>query len=257
MSEMNPAESTYIFCDSQLLVCEGSWKPAAEAAVLPGLLKTREVRDSFVVRPQGLVATEVSGTAENPPPGFAWVRVRWLIGQELPWARAACRALGMLNWRIRHRFCGECAAPMEEHPTEMARQCSACGQIEYPGISPAVIVRVEKAGKMLLARHVQRVQDLYTCLAGYIEVGESAEDCVHREVREEVGLEVSDVRYVGSQHWPYPNQLMLAFTAQWTSGELRLEAAELSEARWFDPADLPPNIPPAGSVAYRLIHGLL
>ena len=248
---------TYIFCDGLLLVREKGGEPAAAAVAMPELLKTREVLDSFTVRPQGYVATSVSGAVENPPPGFAWVRVRWLIGEGFPWAGAACRALGMLNWRATHRFCGKCGAPMGEHSTEIARQCSVCGHVEYPGLSPAVIVRVEKDGKILLARHVQRVQDLYTCLAGYVEVGESAEDCVHREVREEAGIEVGDVRYVGSQHWPYPNQLMLAFTAQWKSGELRLQASELSDARWFDPADLPKNVPPKGSVAYRLIHGLI
>ncbi|NCC94755.1 MAG: NAD(+) diphosphatase, partial [Opitutae bacterium] len=145
---------------------------------------------------------------------------------------------------------------LEDHPAEMARRCTACGHMAYPAISPAVIVRVEKEGNILLARHVQRIPDLYTCLAGYLEVGESAEDGVRREVREETGLEVGDVVYAGSQPWPYPNQLMLAFKARWASGELALQADEIAEARWFDPADLP-AIPPPGSVAYRLIHGLI
>jgi NAD+ diphosphatase len=115
-------------------------------------------------------------------------------------------------------------------------------------------VRVEKDGKILLARHVQRIPDIYTCLAGYVELGESLEECVQREVREEAGLEVADVRYVGSQHWPYPNQLMLGFAARWKSGELKLQPEELADARWFDPADLP-HIPPPGSMAHRLIRG--
>jgi len=253
---MDFSGQAYIFCDGLLLVHEKSGEPASAAVAMPVLLKTREVLDSFTVRPQGTVATRVSGAAENPPPGFAWMRVRWLIGEGFPWAAAACRSLGMLNWRRTHRFCGACGAPLGEHPQEIAHTCAGCGHLEYPSLSAAVIVRVEKDGKILLARHVQRIQEIFTCLAGYVEVGESLEDCVHREVREEAGIEVSDVRYVGSQHWPYPNQLMLAFTAQWKSGELRLQADELSEARWFDPADLP-NIPPKGSVAYRLIHGLI
>ena len=121
---------------------------------------------------------------------------------------------------------------------------------------PAVIVRVEKDGKILLARHAQRSQEFYTCLAGYVEVGESLEDCRaprsarrgrHRTGRRALCLQPA---------WPYPNQLMLAFTAKWESGELRLQPDEISDARWFDPADLP-NIPPEGSVAYRLIRGLI
>ncbi len=253
---MSSGGREYVFCDGQLLVRAGGLDPAAASAVLPELLKTRASKDSFTVRPQGFVATEVSGAAEDPPPGFEWARVRRLIAAESPFAAGACRALGLLNWRAKHRFCGVCGAPQEEHPTEVALRCAACGYVDYPSVYPAVIVRVEKDGKILLARHVQRSQEFFTCLAGYVEVGESLEDAVHREVREEVGLEVSAVRYVGSQHWPHPNQLMLAFAAKWAAGELRLQADELSEARWFDPADLP-NIPPAGSVAYRLIRGLI
>jgi NAD+ diphosphatase len=246
----------FIFCDGQLLVRAGEWQPAPAAEALPELLKTRAAKDSFTVRPQGFVATEVSGAAENPPPGYEWLRLRSLIAVDSPFAAGACRSLGLLNWRAKHRFCGACGAPLDDHPTEVARKCGGCGHVDYPGMFPAVIVRVEKAGKILLARHVQRSQEFYTCLAGYVEVGEALEDAVHREVREEAGIEVADVRYVCSQPWPYPNQLMLAFSATWKSGELSLQADELSDARWFDPADLP-NIPPAGSVAYRLIRGLI
>ena len=245
----------YVFCDGQLLVRAGGLEPAG-SGVLPDLLAGRAVKDTFTVRPQGVVATEVSGAAEHPPAGCEWVRLRRLIAAGAPDAAAACRALGLLNWRAKHRYCGVCGAPQAEHPTEVAHRCEACGHTDYPSVFTAVIVRVEKDGKILLARHVQRSQEFFTCLAGYVEVGESLEDCVHREVREEVGIEVSDVRYVCSQHWPYPNQLMLAFKARWAAGELKLQADELAEARWFDPADLP-NIPPEGSVAYRLIRGLV
>lgn len=247
---------TYLFCEGQLLVRAGGLHPAPASNALPLLAATRDVLDSFTVKPQGFIATAVSGTAGDVPEGFEWARVRALLAEESPHAAAACRALGLLNWRAAHRFCGACGQPLGEHPVEMARTCGACGHTEYPCISPAVIVRVEKDGKILLARHVQRSQEFFTCIAGYLEVGESAEDGVRREVREEVGIEIDQVRYVGSQHWPYPNQLMLAFTAQWTSGELCLQAEELSEAQWFDPSSLP-TMPPPGSVAYRLVHRLM
>ena len=250
---MDPTGSTFVFCDSLLLVKAGGLEPAG-AAALAELQETRAVLDDFTVRPQGCRAVGLAGAADAAPAGCEWVRMRALVGAESPHAAAAGRALGMLNWRAAHRFCGACGGPLEEHPTEVARKCAACGRTEYPGLAPAVIVRVEKDGKILLARHVQRIQEIFTCLAGYVEVGESLEDAVRREVREEVGIEVSDVRYVGSQHWPYPNQLMLAFTAKWASGDLCLQADELLEARWFDPADLP-KIPPPGSMAYRLIRG--
>ena len=253
---MDSAPSTLLFCDGHLLVRAGSLEPAPTAEALRVLVQTREVQDEFAVRPQGFTATGVSGTADHAPPGLEWVRVRQLIAAEAPQAAAACRALGLLNWRATHRFCGACGGALEEHPVEMARQCPACGHVDYPCIAPAVIVRVEKDGRILLARHVLRSREFYTCIAGYLEVGESAEEGVRREVREEVGLEVSGIRYLGSQHWPHPNQLMLAFAAKWEAGELRLQPEEIADARWFDPAELP-NIPPPGSMAYRLIHGLI
>ena len=254
---MPQKEPQLIFCDGLLLLREGEgWEPARAEVVIAELLEQRQSRDSFLMKPEGVMVMAVSGEPDPPPAGCVWARVRQLIAVDSPWASAACRALGLINGRARHRFCGSCGGLMEEHVTDVARQCSLCGHVQYPAIAPAIIVRVEKDGRILLARHVQRIQDLYTCLAGYIEVGESAEDCVHREVREEAGIEVTGLRYAGSQHWPYPNQLMLAFTAQWESGELHLQEDELSDAQWFDPSDLP-NIPPKGSVAYSLIRGLI
>ncbi len=252
---MDQAVSTLVFCDGHLLMRAGGAEAAGEGA-LAELKQHREVKDMFTVRPQGFGAAEVSGTAEHPPAGCEWTRIRELIAREAEVAADACRGLGLLNWRAKHRFCGVCGGPLEEHPVEMARRCGACGYVDYPSVYPAVIVRVEKDGKILLARHAQRIQNLFTSLAGYVEVGESLEDCVRREIREEVGIEVEDVRYVGSQHWPHPNQLMLAFKARWKSGDLQLQPEELLEARWFDPEHLP-NIPPPGSVAYRLIRGLI
>ena len=243
----------YVFCDGQLLVQAGGLEPAGTAA-LAELAQARAVLDDFIVQPQGCRAVGVAGAADAAPANCEWARVRALVGAESPHAAAACRALGLLNWRATHRFCGACGGPLAEHPAEVARTCTACGRTEYPSLAPAVIVRVEKDGKILLAQHVQRIPDLWTCLAGYVELGESLEDCVRREVKEEVGLEVGDVRYVGSQHWPYPNQMMVAFKAQWKSGELKLQPEELSAARWFDPAEVP-KIPPPGSMAYRLIRG--
>ena len=252
---MEMAGATFVFCDSLLLAKAGGLEPAG-AEALAELQKSRATLDDFIVRPQGCRAVGLAGAAEDAPAGSEWTRVRALVGAGSPHAAAACRALGMLNWRAAHRYCGACGGPMEEHPTEVARKCGACGRLEYPSLAPAVIVRVEKGGKILLARHVQRIPDLWTCLAGYVELGESLEDCVRREVKEEAGIEVGDVRYAGSQHWPYPNQLMVGFTAQWRAGELELQPEELSEARWFDPRELP-KIPPAGSMAYRLIHGAI
>lgn len=222
------------------------------------------ILDSFCMRPQGIDVVRVdaasgTGGAEavttTAPDGCMWGPLRQLLGSGSKWGCVASRALGFLNWRRDHAYCGRCGVRLETHPVEVARCCPACGRMDWPDVSPAVIVRVEKEGKILLARHAYRNRDVFACIAGHVEAGETAEECVHREVREETGLEVQQLCYRGSQHWPFPNQLMLAFTAQWASGELHLQASELDEAGWFDPEHLP-RTPLPGSVAYRLIHGL-
>ena len=215
-----------------------------------------DAEEAFVMRPQGVAVARVAAEArERAPDGCVWGPLRQLLGSGSPWGAQASRALGLLNWRKRNRYCGRCGARMEEHPVEVARQCSACGEVAWPDVSPAVIVRVEKEGKILLARHAYRNRDIFACIAGHVDTGETAEECVRREVREETGLEIDDIRYRGSQHWPFPNQLMLAFTARWVGGEIRVQEEELLEAGWFAPDNLP-KTPLPGSVAYRLIHGL-
>lgn len=245
---------SFIFCDSQLLVRADAPFTPAEKDALDLFASPRTVAESFVMRPEGVTVYALAGEPGTAPDGYDWVRLRMMLGLGLPHTAAALRALGLLNWRESHRFCGCCGGALEEHAVEVARVCPACGHLEYPGIAPAVIVRVEKDGKILLAHHVQRIPHLWTCLAGYVELGESLEDCVRREVREEAGIEVGEVRYAVSQYWPYPNQMMVGFVAQWQAGELKLQASELTDARWFHPSELP-DTPPKGTMAWRLIHG--
>ncbi len=230
--------------DGEPAVAPEAWSRAAAG----------RAEDVFTVRPQGVCAGRLVDKGEEAPEGCVWRTFRELLGSGSPWGALAGRALGVLNWRKEHRFCGRCGAAMAEHPVEVARQCPACGGMVWPDVSPAVIVRVEKEGKILLARHAYRNRDIFACIAGHVDAGETAEECVRREVREETGLEVEDIRYRGSQHWPFPNQLMLAFTSRWVSGEIRVQEEELLEAGWFDPARLPAT-PGKGSVAHRLIHG--
>lgn len=251
---MSESAGRTIFCEGQVLVRAGGVEPAGDERTMEALKETRSVLDEFVVRPQGFAAAAVSGGTDEAPPGCEWARMRALLAAESPRAGEACRALGLLNWRSARRFCGACGGALGEHETEIARKCGGCGRVEYPAVAPAVIVRIEKEGKILLARHVQRVPHWHTCLAGYVELGETLEEAVRREVREEAGIEVDAVRYVCSQPWPFPNQLMLGFAAKWKSGELKLQEEELSDAGWFEPDDLP-EIPPAGSLAHRLIRG--
>lgn len=170
------------------------------------------------------------------------------------YAAAATRAVSLLDWLQHTKYCPSCSTKLRLSFIETALECPQCGRIIYPILAPCIIVLVSRGTEVLLARHVQHTTDIYTCIAGFIEAGESAEEAVIREIREEVGLTVNNIRYRGSQSWPYPNQLMLAFRADYASGEIAVQKEELSEAAWFTKDTLPP-IPRPGSAAYRLIYG--
>lgn len=167
----------------------------------------------------------------------------------------AFRAKALLNWHATEKFCSRCGAELKNHKTLTARECTECGRVVFPRIEPCVIVAVQKDNKVLLARHTYRNQDIYACIAGFMEAGESAEHAVEREIFEETGIKVKNVTYRGSQSWPFPDQLMLGFTAEWESGELKLQPEEIADAQWFDPENCPAS-PKPGSIAYRLIHKL-
>ena len=187
------------------------------------------------------------------PPGSELVPLRALFGaiSDEDFGVAG-RALGLLAWDRDHRHCGRCGAPTERHATERARVCAACGTLAYPRLSPAVIALVERDGRALLARNARTQMPFHSTLAGFVEVGESLEHAVAREIREEVGIEIADVRYFGSQPWPFTGSLMVGFTARWASGELAPDGHEIAEAAWFAPDDLP-RIPPRLSIARELI----
>lgn len=165
------------------------------------------------------------------------------------------RASQVAQWYVDHRFCGRCAAPMRPHADQLMLECSACKHHVYPRINPCIIVLITRGDEVLLASHHRHGKAFYSCLAGFIEAGESVEEAVHREVMEEVGVEIENLRYLGSQPWPFPSQLMLGFYADYKSGEIDADEDEIEDAVWFDISDLPfvPN--PEISIAGRLIAG--
>ena len=266
-----PTIPHYIFRSSELFLYDDNTLPGElpaelEESPLDSLeLSVGGVPSHAILLPDSatrasVVSSSVSDSvqsASKPETGGRWVRLRNLIAAEDPalasLAPAATRALGLINWHASSRFCARCGSPLSDHPSETARRCPSCGVLFYPRISPAIIVLVEKEGKILLARHAQRNQDVFACLAGFLEHGETLEACVAREVREETGLEVHRIRYAGSQSWPFPDQFMVAFRAEWKSGEIRVDPSEILEARWFDRNDLPAT-PQRGTVAWRLIY---
>ncbi len=169
--------------------------------------------------------------------------VRWTL---------AGRAVQLVEWDRTTRFCGRCGTPTEPAPGERARRCPGCGLLAFPRLAPAVITLVERDGEALLAHGRSFPIPMYSCIAGFVEPGETLEEAVRREVQEEVGVELADVRYVASQPWPFPHSLMLGFEATWGSGEIRIDEHEIVHAAWFRADDLP-AIPPGLSIARRLI----
>lgn len=167
---------------------------------------------------------------------------------------ALCRAKGLMSWRGQHRFCGVCQGELLASGSDSGVRCAGCGAVYYPQLAPAVIVAVTRNNgrELLLAHNRNFSANLYSVIAGFVEAGEALEDAVHREIFEECAIKVKNVRYVTSQVWPFPNSLMLAFTAEYDSGEAVADGVELSELGWFT-ADDHPELPAYGSVARKLI----
>lgn len=191
---------------------------------------------------------------DAPFPGLIFSDLRSLIATLDPivW-NIAGRATQISDWYRDHRCCGRCGTEMQMSATERSMRCPVDGLTSYPRLSPAVIVLVEHPdGRALLARNVAWPQAMYSTLAGFVEPGESLEECIHREIYEEVGVQVGDIRYFRSQPWPFPNSLMLGFFATYAGGDITPAPDEIADAQWFAKDDLP-NIPPRASIARALI----
>ncbi len=159
----------------------------------------------------------------------------------------------LLHWYEVNRYCGYCGHEMTDKTDERAKNCPKCGHFVYPRISPATITAVFRDDEILLAHNSNFREGLYSLIAGYVEPGETLEQCVEREIREEVGLKVKNIHYFGSQPWPFPDSLMMAFTAEYDSGEINVDHIEISDAAWFK-ADTLPGIPSTDSIAGKLIR---
>lgn len=167
--------------------------------------------------------------------------------------RLAGAANHILHWNSMNRFCGRCGSKMIEKKDERAKQCIECGNLVYPRISPAVITAVFRGDQILLAHNRNFRIGLYSLIAGFVEPGETLEQCVKREIMEEVGIKVKNVTYAGSQPWSFPDTLMVAFTAEYESGEISPDKVEIIDASWYR-ADNLPDIPSTDSIAGRLIR---
>ncbi len=166
------------------------------------------------------------------------------------------RAVQIVEWDRTHQYCGRCGTRNETKQDERAKRCPKCQLLSFPRLSPAIIVMVERDGRILLARSPHFPTKMYSVLAGFVEPGETIEECVAREIKEEVGITVENIRYFASQPWPFPNSLMLGFTAEYAGGEIEVDGVEIAEAAWFSP-DAMPTIPGRISISRRLIDYFL
>jgi NAD+ diphosphatase len=241
----------FAFVDGQLLVLEGD--DGTGLAPQPwSLFEPLAPSRHYLGQLDGIDCWTFS--LREPLPGFTRKPLRAaMMSFGEPLMGVAGRAAQVLEWDRAHRYCGVCGTPTEPQANERSRKCPSCGHTAYPRLSPAMMVLVWRPGQLLLARSPHYVPGVYSALAGFVEAGESLEQCVHREVAEEVGVRVRDLRYYGSQSWPFPHSLMVAYTAEWVDGEIVKQEGEIEDAQWFA-FDALPKIPPRFSISGHLIR---
>lgn len=245
----------FIFRGNELLVRDNSTElPNAETCIQLGI-QPETLAQVWTNDPS--VRTTYAALSTQAPVGYSFRKLRALFSELGDNIALAGRAFQIAEWARTHRFCGVCATPMTPATHEHCMRCPSCGFSAYPRISPAMMVLVKKGDSILLARHATYATARHTALAGFVEAGESIEDAIHREVYEEVGLRVTNLRYFDSQSWPFPHSLMIAFTAEYVDGDIRIQADEIAEANWYGPGDAIPGIPMIESVAGRLVRANL
>jgi len=255
----SPATALFFaFQDDQLLVyLDGDTARLPELGDFTALgLPTRAQHYLGTVGATHCYAVEIAAEA-NAPTDMAFKGLRdlfELLDEDHFWLGA--RAVQIVAWNRTHKFCSQCGTPTQAHPRDRARICPDCGLQFFPRLSPAIIVLVEKGGELLLARSPRFPPGRYSVLAGFVEPGETLEEAVAREVREEVNIQVDNIRYFGSQLWPFPNSLMLGFTASYAGGEIGIDEDEIVDANWYSPDNLP-ELPPNISIARKLIDTFL
>ena len=197
-------------------------------------------------------AVALETDADLPPNYFMHDLRRLAIEVDPNLFMIAGRARQIIEWDYNHQYCGRCGNPTQHHDRDRAKLCPSCGHTQYPRISPCVIVLVTRGYEVLLARSPQFPRGMFSTLAGFVEPGETLEMTVHREIKEEVGVDVTNLKYMGSQPWPFPHSLMVGFHAEYKSGDIVLQDDEIAEAGWWL-IDQLPNVSPQGSIARNLI----
>ncbi|AEY67823.1 NAD(+) diphosphatase [Clostridium sp. BNL1100] len=244
----------FVFCSNKLLISNeesGAKIPVySELAGLSQVLTAPLYLGKFYGQPAYCIAITDNTRA---PSGMSFLDLRSTFGVlDEDSFLLASKAVQVIAWEQTHRFCGKCGSLTQDLTGERAKVCPECGFISYPRICPAVITTVFKGNKILLAHARSFKGDIHSLIAGFVEAGETLEEAVEREIMEEIGIKVKNVEYWGSQPWPYPNSLMLGFTAEYESGEINVDGVEISHAEWYDVENLP-ELPPKVSIARKII----
>ncbi len=245
----------FVFHKRELLVSDSFAVPNVPSLDVLGLTATR-VQFLGTLDGEPCFSAELAAGSE-PPRGAQFRDLRQLFGRmRESLLSVATRAVQIMEWDRTHQFCGACASPTTAHPKARSRVCTnpACGLEHYPRLSPAIIVAVERGDEILLARSPHFPPGIFSVLAGFVDPGESVEEAVHREVFEETGIQVANVRYFNSQPWPFPNSLMLGYQADYAGGDLVLDPEEIEDAAFYHVDTLPSMFPGRVSISQWLIH---
>ena len=244
---MSMHSKAYIFRQQQLLVDEHFQLP-----------QVARLQHDLNLTENGEVIARDLKEDEPVPQGYQLVPIRQLVQV---WSRTqfeqASRAVQLLEWRRNHRFCSKCGHVTQQHVSQYAMICPSCGYNQYPRVNPCVITIITRgADEILLAKNARNKTQMYSLIAGFVEVGETLEEAVSRETLEEVGLQIKNIQYLASQPWPFPSNLMIAFKAEYQGGEIQIQENELSDAQFFK-FDQLPEIPFKGSIAYAMIQHVI
>ena len=233
----------YIFRQQQLLVDDDFQLPQVE-----------KLQHDLNLSEDGEIIARDLQDDKAVPEGYQLVPIRQLVQV---WSRQqfeqASRAVQLLEWRRNHQFCSHCGHQTQQHVSQYTMICLACGYNQYPRVNPCVITIISRGtDEILLAKNARNKTQMYSLIAGFVEVGETLEEAVRRETLEEVGLQVKNIKYLASQPWPFPSNLMMAFKAEYHAGDIQIQENELTDAQFFKFNQLP-EIPFQGSIAHAMI----
>jgi NAD+ diphosphatase len=255
-TELSADVLCFVWREDKLLVRDGDppTLPTLADATRLGVTGT----EHYLGRLDSLDCVAVRVAADVPEPaGWKWSGLRALfLRLPDPLIAVAGRGFQVVEWDRSHQYCGRCGTRTHDRAKERSKECPGCGHVVFPRVSPAMMVLVTRGRELLLARANRFPNAMYSALAGFVESGESIEDCIHREVREEVGIEVAGLRYFASQSWAFPHSLMIAYNAEYAGGEMRPCDDEIADAKWFT-LDALPQLPSPVSISRKLIDATI